>query len=43
MQDGGIQIDIIDTNGGLEVDVDEEEVTTVGAEALIASEHILYN
>jgi hypothetical protein len=39
MQDGGIQIDIIDTNGGLEVDVDEE-VTTVGAEALIASKHI---
>jgi hypothetical protein len=33
MQDGGIQIDIIDANGGIEVDVDEEEVTAVGAEA----------
>ncbi len=40
MQDGGIQIEIIDTNGGVEVDDDEEEVTTVGAEALITSEQI---
>lgn len=39
MQDGGIQIDIIDTKGGVEAESDEEEVIPEGEEASIGSEH----